>query len=151
MPPLPLAGHAGHAGRAQPCRSHTVAHQPCPVARRPCPVPAGCTPSPRRPCPASPATPHRLCRPRLALLPATSAELCPFACHAGRIPAARLRSWEATAMSSSSNSNRRRSIAASSSLFWCAVMNSDEFRADSGKLRDGVFAPTRFGRYTGPP
>ena len=54
-------------------------------------------------------------------------------------------------MSSSSNSNRRRSIAASSGLFRCAVMNSGEFRADSGKLRGGVFAPTRFDRYTGPP
>ena len=54
-------------------------------------------------------------------------------------------------MSSLSNSNRRRSIAASSGLFRCAVMNSGEFRADSGKLRGGVFAPTRFDRYTGPP
>jgi len=54
-------------------------------------------------------------------------------------------------MSSSSNSNRWRSIAASSGLFRCAVMNSGEFRADSGKLRGGVFAPTRFDRYTGPP
>ena len=54
-------------------------------------------------------------------------------------------------MSSSSNSNWRRSIAESSGLFRCAVMNSGEFRADSDKLRDDVFAPTRFDRYTGPP
>ena len=53
-------------------------------------------------------------------------------------------------MSSSSNSNRQRSIAASSGLFRCVVMNSGEFRADSGKLRGGVFAPTRFDRYTTP-
>ena len=30
-------------------------------------------------------------------------------------------------------------------------MNSGEFRANVGKLRGGVFAPTRFDRYTGPP
>ena len=54
-------------------------------------------------------------------------------------------------MSSSSNSNRRRSVAAPSGLFQCAVMNSDEFRADSGKLYGGVFALTRFDRYKGHP
>ena len=30
-------------------------------------------------------------------------------------------------------------------------MNSGEFRADSGKLRGGVFAPARFDRYMGAP
>ncbi|XP_044964710.1 uncharacterized protein LOC123425106 [Hordeum vulgare subsp. vulgare] len=112
QPAVSAAPHH-HAGRTQPRRPRLVARRPCLVTRRHCP----------------------------ALLPAAPAESCPFANLAGRIPAARLRSCEATTRSNSSNSNRRRTV---HRPFRRAVMNSDEFRTNSGKLHGGVLAPARF-------